>query len=229
MQFSQRSYEINEFNELSPLPAPPYFVKFVFFVHERRATVATYVEIARQVLAALEVSGISEDESAKPAETAVQDPDAEAPTFSSWPQWKAWTLNQLFAEQGLAGEPGRITSAAVHHGERDQADATIQRVCSSVAAGVICPACGRPIVPNVGCGSRCVVPVEAMPADPRHPNKRLDPRTGILPISEWGAACRRGFVSDSRFGSGPVVPRTNRGNTRKWRQIQTQKGADGAK
>jgi hypothetical protein len=35
-----------------------------------------------------------------------------------WEEWKAAMLNQLFAEQGLTGKPGRITPATVAHGER---------------------------------------------------------------------------------------------------------------
>lgn len=38
-----------------------------------------------------------------------------------------------------------------------------------------------------------------------HTQKPVDPATGIRPISEWGSACARGFVSDSRFGSGQVI------------------------
>jgi hypothetical protein len=34
----------------------------------------------------------------------------------------------------------------------------------------------------------------------------IDPETGIRPISEWGPECRRGFVSDSRFGQDERVP-----------------------
>jgi len=30
--------------------------------------------------------------------------------------------------------------------------------------------------------------------DPRCPAKHIDPQTGIWPISEWGAECRRKFV-----------------------------------
>ena len=45
---------------------------------------------------------------------------------------------------------------------------------------------------------------------------RIDPKTGIKPIADWGNACYRGFVSDSRFGSGQVIKRTNRETTRKW-------------
>jgi hypothetical protein len=32
--------------------------------------------------------------------------------------WKAVTLNRLFQDQGVSGEPGRITAATVRHGER---------------------------------------------------------------------------------------------------------------
>jgi hypothetical protein len=62
--------------------------------------------------------------------------------------------------------------------------------------------------------------IKAMPVDPRNPHKHIDPATGIWPIAEWGAACRRGFVSNERFGSGPVVPRTNRAATRKWQKLR---------
>lgn len=43
---------------------------------------------------------------------------------------------------------------------------------------------------------------------------------GVLPISEWGAECGRGFVSDSRFSATDrVIKRTNRQSTRKWRAV----------
>jgi hypothetical protein len=35
-----------------------------------------------------------------------------------WAEWKALELNRLFQEQGITGEPGRITAATVLHGER---------------------------------------------------------------------------------------------------------------
>lgn len=52
---------------------------------------------------------------------------------------------------------------------------------------------------------------------PTRPGKHIDPETGILPASEWGAACSRGFVSDSRFqvGTEAVIKRTNRAQQRK--------------
>jgi hypothetical protein len=34
-----------------------------------------------------------------------------------WAEWKAAALNQLFREQGVTGQPGRITAATVLHGE----------------------------------------------------------------------------------------------------------------
>ena len=35
-----------------------------------------------------------------------------------WAEWRAATLNRLFAEQGVTRQPGRITAATVRHGER---------------------------------------------------------------------------------------------------------------
>lgn len=54
--------------------------------------------------------------------------------------------------------------------------------------------------------------------DPKRPGKHIDPATGIWPISEWGWECARGFISNARFGSAPVIERTNRETTRKWRR-----------
>lgn len=54
-----------------------------------------------------------------------------------------------------------------------------------------------------------------MPPDPFNLAKHLDPATGIWPIHEWGKNCSRGFISDSRFGSGQVIKRTNRTATKK--------------
>lgn len=34
-----------------------------------------------------------------------------------WCEWKAAALNRLFQEQGVTGQPGRITAATVRHGE----------------------------------------------------------------------------------------------------------------
>lgn len=38
---------------------------------------------------------------------------------------------------------------------------------------------------------------------------RIDPKTGIKPIADWGPSCGRGFVCDSRFGGGQVIKRTS--------------------
>ena len=35
-----------------------------------------------------------------------------------WEDWKAEALNRLFQEQGVTGQPGRITGATVLHGEK---------------------------------------------------------------------------------------------------------------
>lgn len=58
--------------------------------------------------------------------------------------------------------------------------------------------------------------VADMPADPRRLGKHIKPETGIWPTCEWGYECQRGFVSDSRFGGGTVIKRTNRQTTRRW-------------
>jgi hypothetical protein len=42
----------------------------------------------------------------------------------SWAEWKAATLNRLFQEQGIAREPGRISTATVLHGERRMSEPT---------------------------------------------------------------------------------------------------------
>lgn len=62
-----------------------------------------------------------------------------------------------------------------------------------------------------------------MKEDPNRPGKHIDPKTGIWPICEWGNACYQGFVSDSRFGSGNVIKRTNREVTKKWRKLEQSK------
>ncbi len=54
--------------------------------------------------------------------------------------------------------------------------------------------------------------------DPKRPGKHIDPATGIWPMREWGISCQRGFISNSRFGGGQVIERTNRQMTRKWRR-----------
>jgi len=58
-----------------------------------------------------------------------------------------------------------------------------------------------------------------LPPPPRE--QTIDAETGIWPISEWGAECARGFVSDSRFArpGDKVIERTNRHTARKWRKV----------
>jgi len=43
----------------------------------------------------------------------------------------------------------------------------------------------------------------------------VDPQTGIAPIERWRGSCGRGFVSDSRFGSGLVLKRNTHRSKRK--------------
>ncbi len=56
-----------------------------------------------------------------------------------------------------------------------------------------------------------------------------------LDMGEWwihpperSVHMRQGFVSDSRFGSGPVIKRTNRDVTQKWRAAGERIEAAGA-
>jgi hypothetical protein len=52
------------------------------------------------------------------------------------------------------------------------------------------------------------------------PLAETKPCTGVRATSEWGAACGRGFVSNLRLGANqPVIRRTNRNITRKWRAL----------
>ncbi len=61
----------------------------------------------------------------------------------------------------------------------------------------------------------------AMPLDSNNAKFHRDPKTGIAPIHEWGWECGRGWVSDSRFGSGTVIARANRDHTREvYRQAE---------
>jgi hypothetical protein len=60
------------------------------------------------------------------------------------------------------------------------------------------------------------------PAAPEAKPHTIDPATGIRPTAEWGASCGRGFVSAARFSKrDPVIPRTNRATTRKWRALDS--------
>lgn len=57
--------------------------------------------------------------------------------------------------------------------------------------------------------------------DARHSGKHIDPKTGIWPISEWGAECARGFSRNERFGGTRVIAGANCQITRKWRALAT--------
>lgn len=46
--------------------------------------------------------------------------------WASWDEWQATTLNRLFLQQGVRGEPGRITAATVRHGRLQEARASDQ-------------------------------------------------------------------------------------------------------
>jgi hypothetical protein len=46
-------------------------------------------------------------------ELAVSDADRGIP----WAEWKASALNKLFKEQGVTGQPGRITAVTIRHSE----------------------------------------------------------------------------------------------------------------
>lgn len=55
-----------------------------------------------------------------------------------WAEWRAAALNQLFKEQGVTGQPGRITAATIRHSEsvRERVDsfATPERPMSPAEA-----------------------------------------------------------------------------------------------
>ena len=65
-----------------------------------------------------------------------------------------------------------------------------------------------------------------MSSDDKARRGPIDPKTGILPISEWGPECGRGFVRDERFGKGALVIKgTNRNKSRAYRKIDAIKNA----
>jgi len=62
----------------------------------------------------------------------------EDPPSASYADWKVKALNLPFQEQGLTGQPGRITTATVLHGQRrevqlpaNNAESTTRRTCPS--------------------------------------------------------------------------------------------------
>jgi hypothetical protein len=72
-----------------------------------------YLEIARRALRGL-------PDSPNPSWTSARAPtkpdERNEPKGVPWAEWKAMTLNRLFQEQGVTGEPGHITAATVLHG-----------------------------------------------------------------------------------------------------------------
>lgn len=72
--------------------------------------------------------------------------------------------------------------------------------------------------------------VEYLSPDPPHPPPETDASTPPAAVepekardpsipSSWGNTCSRGFVRDARFGSGQVIPGTNRAMQRKQRRV----------
>jgi hypothetical protein len=108
---------------------------------------ANYLEMARRALAAMAVPEKADPRDVTEAEVRSTMLVTEVPPINEWPQslsdlaaevgqhsgdpeaarrevwtdwaeWKARVLNRLFQEQGVTGQPGRITAATVRHGER---------------------------------------------------------------------------------------------------------------
>ncbi len=52
------------------------------------------------------------------AATSAEPETARREVWLSWVEWRAMALNRLFQEQGVTGQPGKITAATVEHGER---------------------------------------------------------------------------------------------------------------
>jgi hypothetical protein len=88
-----------------------------------------YLEVARRALAAVNLSpttasaadstGVPRDASAaSPVAPQRETTPKPAEVRPTWAEWKAAALNQLFQEQGVTGQPGRITAATVLKGER---------------------------------------------------------------------------------------------------------------
>lgn len=50
----------------------------------------------------------------------VEQDEHQSPMPTPWAEWKATELNRLFQEEGVVGQPGRITARTVEHGERVQ-------------------------------------------------------------------------------------------------------------
>jgi hypothetical protein len=86
---------------------------------------ASYLDVARRTLAAIggPVPPAGEWPDSLAVEVRQQSGNSEAArreVFHSWAEWKVAALNRLFLEQGVTGQPGRITAATVRHAERKQ-------------------------------------------------------------------------------------------------------------
>jgi hypothetical protein len=87
-----------------------------------------YLEVARRALAAIAEAIPPADEwpdslaelAAEVGQRSGNPEAARREIWHSWAEWHAAALNRLFLEQGLTGQPGRITAATVRHGERGQ-------------------------------------------------------------------------------------------------------------
>lgn len=74
-----------------------------------------------------------------------------------------------------------------------------------------------------GIGGLRVKDADPMTAIEVEPEPEPEKLTGLRPVSQWGNACQRGFVRDSRFGPGQVIKGTNRAVSRKWRKLDSSK------
>lgn len=78
------------------------------------------------IVALLQTAGLNEQLQGAAWHTSGTTALAEAARVS-WAEWKAAMLNRLFQEQGIIGQPGRITSPTIRHGEggRNRVDSVI--------------------------------------------------------------------------------------------------------
>jgi hypothetical protein len=53
----------------------------------------------------------------RPTELSAEPGTARREVWISWYEWKARELNRLFQNQGLTGQPGRITAETVRRGQ----------------------------------------------------------------------------------------------------------------
>jgi hypothetical protein len=79
--------------------------------------VTDYLEIARRTLATTPDSA----EDKQRGVNGTDDPDG-----IPWAEWKAAALNRLFREQGVTGQPGRITAASVRHSLESSCNGSVE-------------------------------------------------------------------------------------------------------